>query len=250
MSETSIPQHIAIIMDGNGRWAEKKRLPRIQGHYAGVDALRNILRACNNKGVRVLTVYAFSKENWNRPTVEVKLLMQLLKFFAEKERQDLQAENVRFQVIGDIDKLPAGVNREIKKTIELTSTNTGICFQLALSYGGRDEIVRATKKMFKSIQSRELSIDDVSEDFFETFLDTAGQIPPDLVIRTSGEVRISNFLLWQSAYSEYYFSEMLWPDFDEKELERAIQSYSKRERRYGKVETTNHSKEIKSGVNL
>lgn len=249
MSETSIPQHIAIIMDGNGRWAKKKRLPRIQGHQAGVDSLRRILLSCNRKSVKILTVYGFSKENWKRPSIEVKLLMQLIKFFAEKERNSLQAENVRFQVIGDVEKLPETVRNEIEKTIKLTAANTGICFQLALSYGGRDEIVRATKKMLKSVQSGELSVDEVSEDRFESFLDTAGQIPPDLVIRTSGELRISNFLLWQSAYSEYYFSEMLWPDFDEKELERAIQSYRQRDRRYGKLET-DPSKEIMSGVSL
>jgi len=235
------PQHIAIIMDGNGRWAKERLLPRLAGHRQGVKTLKRIVRECGKLGIRILTVYAFSSENWSRPKEEVYLLMKLLRIFAARERQELNENNVRVSVIGDLSRIPTWAQDELQKTIELTKDNKGLCLQLALSYSGRDEIVRATKRIIADLRAGKISEDSLDEDLFSSYLDTAGQPKPDLVIRTSGEVRTSNFLIWQSAYSEFYFTNKYWPDFNEAELHKAIEEFHSRERRYGGLGKTAQS---------
>jgi undecaprenyl diphosphate synthase len=217
-------------MDGNGRWAEKRGLLRIQGHRQGARGLRSIVQVCGSRGVEILTLYAFSLENWSRPSAEISLLMKLLKIYLKRERLQLMKDNVKILAIGDLERLPLFVREELLKSMEATQNNTGLKLQLALSYSGRNEIVRAVKKIMAKPSIR---WDQLDETLLERNLDTGNQIPPDLVIRTSGEFRVSNFMIWQSAYSEFYFSEKLWPDFDEAELNAAIDSYQRRERRFG-----------------
>ncbi|MGA0163130.1 MAG: isoprenyl transferase [Bdellovibrionota bacterium] len=232
MKDSALPRHIAIIMDGNGRWAEKRGLLRIQGHRQGARVLRSIVQTCGDLGVEILSLYAFSLENWSRPSAEVNLLMKLLKIYLKREREQLKKDNVRVMAIGDLERLPRFVQDELQASIEATRLNTGLKLQLAISYSGRDEILRAVKKMMldPSIQA-----DQINEADIEAHLDTKGQISPDLVIRTSGELRLSNFMIWQTAYSEFFFSDKLWPDFDKAELEAAIEEYQRRERRYGGI---------------
>ncbi len=227
------PRHIAIIMDGNGRWARSKGVPRIQGHRVGARNLRTLTTYCSDRGVEILTLYAFSHENWSRPSREVQLLMLLLKIFAVRERELLMKQNVRLKTIGDLSRIPDFARKELERTVEITKGNSKMILQLALSYGGQTEITRACKKIAEKVQAGELRSDQVTEDLVAQHLDTAGQPDPDLVIRTSGEQRISNFLLWQSAYSEFYFTPKFWPDFSAEDLEEAIAVYHRRERRFG-----------------
>lgn len=223
----NIPNHIAIIMDGNGRWAKEHGLGRAEGHRRGAETIEKIVRACHRRHIRYLTLYAFSEENWLRPSDEVLSLMQLLKGFLASKRAELLENRIHFRPIGDIDKLEQDVRRELIKTEEATRKGDLMTLVVALSYGGRQEILRAVTKLMKD------GVSDLTPEVFESRLDTQGIPDPDLLIRTSGEYRISNFLLWQLAYTELYFTETLWPDFDEKELDRAIASFATRERRFG-----------------
>jgi undecaprenyl diphosphate synthase len=230
-----LPKHIAIIMDGNGRWAQKRALPRTLGHRAGVEALKEIIKYSGEIGIKYLSLYAFSTENWSRPNQEVSALMDLLVEFLNKEAQNLHKNNVRINVLGDLSRLPKLTYLEVIKALDLTSNNTGINLNIALNYGGRAEILRAVKGLAKDIKAGVLNIDDIEEPIFQKYLYT-GDIPdPDLVIRPSGELRLSNFLLWQIAYSEFWFSDVLWPDFKPRHLNQAISDYQKRDRRFGTV---------------
>ena len=222
-----IPQHIAIIMDGNGRWARERELPRAEGHRRGAEAIEAIVTACSDRGVECLTLYAFSEENWNRPVEEVVALMHLLKLFLIAKRDDMIKKGIRFRMIGEIARLPEDVREEIKKTIDDTADGWKMDFVIALSYGSKQEICRAVNNLMTK------GCDKITPEMIDGALDTAGLPDPDLLIRTSGECRISNFLLWQLAYAELYFTEKHWPDFDEEQLDLAIRSYSERERRYG-----------------
>ena len=230
-----VPRHIAIIMDGNGRWAEKRFMPRLFGHKAGVEALRSVISRCSHLGVEVLTLYAFSTENWKRPTEEVGGLMDLLVQFLQKEIAELHSNGIKIRCIGDLSALPQRARDEVEKAQTLTGDNTGLVVNIALNYGGRDELLRAAKEIAASVGTGTLSVEEITTDVLEAHLYTAGQPDPDLMIRTSGEQRISNFLLWQLAYSEFYFTDVLWPDFDEKELDKALEIYAKRHRRFGKL---------------
>ena len=230
-----IPKHIAIIMDGNGRWAKSKGLPRFAGHRAGVESVRDIVRSCVQLGVKNLTLYTFSTENWKRPQDEVSTLMRLLVKTLQKELEDLHKNNVRIMMIGDMLALPVDVQKQLNDAIEKTKDNGDLNLVLALSYSGRWEILESVKEMLKDAKSGKLNADELDASRFSSYLNTK-QIPdPDLVIRTSGEFRVSNFLLWQIAYSEFYISETFWPAFKRKNLYEAIRNFQKRERRFGKV---------------
>ncbi len=231
----SIPQHIAIIMDGNGRWAKQRALPRAAGHREGVNSVRDIVEACGQLGVKCLTLYTFSTENWKRPMQEVATLMRLLVKALHDETDRLHRNNVRLTAIGDIDSLPPGVQRELNEAFDRTSGNTGLNLNLALSYSGRREIVQAARKIAAAVASGKLSGEDIDETTFSGYLSTSAMPDPDLLIRTSGEYRISNFLLYQSAYTEIYFSKVYWPDFRRRQLYEAISDFQKRERRFGLV---------------
>jgi len=224
---SSIPKHIAIIMDGNGRWAQEKGLHRAQGHSQGAKTIETIVNACHDRHIRYLTLYAFSEENWLRPTDEVNALMDLLRYFLASKRAELIAKRTRFMTIGDIDKLGIELQKELQETMEATKDGDVMTLNVALSYGSRQEIMRAVNSLVARGKK------EVTQEDFEKELYTKDIPDPDLLIRTSGECRMSNFLLWQLAYTELYFTETLWPDFDEKELDRAIEEYSRRERRYG-----------------
>ncbi|MFT9494973.1 isoprenyl transferase [Anaerosolibacter sp.] len=232
---TRIPEHVAIIMDGNGRWAKKRGLPRTAGHKAGVEALRDIIRTSSQLGIKYLSLYAFSTENWKRPEDEVNALMQLLVMYLRKEVQELHENNVKINIIGDIDGLPKSAQEEIHSAFELTQNNQGLIVNIALNYGGRSEIIHAIKVLARKVKNNELEIESIDEEIFSGFLYTAGIPDPDLLIRPSGELRVSNFLLWQIAYSEFWFSNIYWPDFSGKHLMKAIIDYQKRDRRYGGV---------------
>lgn len=227
------PKHIAIIMDGNGRWATEKGLERVAGHEKGATNVRKIVEACHNRGVKYLTLFSFSTENWKRSKDEVSSLMKLFKVYLDNELPDLQKNNIRLKAIGDLSKLPFALRSALKKTISATSNNTGITLVLAISYGGREEIVAAAKKLATDVASGKKKIKDIDVDEFSSALWTEEIPDPDLLIRTSGEMRISNFLLWQLAYSEIYVCEKNWPDFSAEELDKAILHFSKRERRFG-----------------
>ncbi len=229
----TLPQHVAIIMDGNGRWAKARGLPRTAGHKKGADALRNVLNACRDAGVKYLTIYAFSAENWKRPADEISDLMQILRHYLDKELQTLHENNVRLRFIGDLPQLDKDIRAQINDAMELTSRNRAFNLTVALSYGSRQEIVRAVRKLATEIASGKIKAEAISEDDIAQALDTAGLPEPDLLIRTGGEQRLSNFLLWQSAYTEFYFTPTLWPDFDRDHFTKALQDYAKRERRYG-----------------
>jgi undecaprenyl diphosphate synthase len=229
----AFPRHIAIILDGNGRWAEKRGLPRLEGHRAGVKNVRHILRCLNKYGIEYVTLYAFSTENWNRPADEVNGIFDILMKVVGRETRELHKNGVKIRHIGRFRGLPEGVQRSIKKAVELTKNNRGMKLNLALNYGGRAEILDAITR----ITEDKISPQDIDEKLFSKYLYTAGLPDVDLVIRTSGEMRTSNFLIWQSAYSEYYFTPVLWPDFDEEELEKALLAYSQRQRRFGGRQT-------------
>lgn len=229
----SPPQHVAIIMDGNGRWARNRRLPRTAGHQKGAEALRRTLNACREAGIKYLTIYAFSSENWKRPAEEVGDLMQLLKHYLEKELPSLKKNNVCLRFIGDFSRLERDIQMRIQDAMQETAANTSFTLTVALSYGGRQEIVRAVRKIAADVKAGTLQAKDIGEDTLAQALDTSGLPEPDLLIRTGGEQRISNFLLWQSAYTEFYFTDALWPDFDLPHFEAALEDFAKRERRYG-----------------
>ncbi|AVP53725.1 isoprenyl transferase [Clostridium tetani] len=231
----NIPKHIAIIMDGNGRWAKERKLPRSLGHKAGVETIRDIVKECNNIGVRYLTLYAFSTENWKRPKEEINALMELLVNYLRKEVAELHQNNVVVNTIGDVSKLPKACEDELMKAYNKTKNNTGLVLNLALNYGGRDEIIRAIKLMYKDIEKKGLDIENVNENLLKNYLYTKGMPDPDLIIRPSGEQRISNFLLWQCAYSEFWYSNIKWPDFKKHHLHKAIKDYQNRNRRFGGV---------------
>ncbi|SES68250.1 Undecaprenyl pyrophosphate synthetase [Natronincola peptidivorans] len=230
-----IPKHIAIIMDGNGRWAQKRKLPRALGHRAGVDAIRDVIETSSNIGISYLSIYAFSTENWKRPQEEISTLMKLLIEYLRKEVKELHKNNVRINTIGNIKKFPEDVQNEINKAKELTEHNNGLCVNIALNYGGRDEITRTVKKICNEFLNDGLVIDDIDEKLINAYLDSSNIPDPDLLIRTSGEYRLSNFLLWQCAYSELWFTEVHWPDFTGKHLLQAIEDFQKRQRRFGGI---------------
>lgn len=235
LDEDNIPKHIAIIMDGNGRWAKQKKMPRSMGHKAGVETIRRIIKESNRIGIKYLTLYAFSTENWKRPTDEVSALMKLLVEYFRRELKGLHENGVVIKILGDISKLPNDAQAEINNAISTTKDNKGIVLSIAFNYGGRDEILSAVKALSKEVKDGRLNPLDIDESIFENYLYTNGTPDPDLIIRPSGEQRISNFLLWQCAYSEFWYSNICWPDFKEKDLHRAIYDYQNRERRYGGV---------------
>jgi len=235
LDRDNIPKHIAIIMDGNGRWAKEKKLPRTMGHKAGVETIRKIVKESKDLGVEYLTLYAFSTENWKRPKDEVSALMKLLVEYLRNELEELNKNEVSIRISGDITKLPKEAEREIKQAIDITKDNKGIVLNIAFNYGGRDEILRAVKNISTDVKSNKIDINDIDEKIFNSYLYTANIPDPDLIIRPSGEMRISNFLLWQCAYSEFWFSNVFWPDFDEKHLRKAIIDFQQRNRRYGGV---------------
>jgi len=234
-SELSAPEHIAIIMDGNGRWAKQRGLPRIAGHRAGAESVRRTVEACKNLGVKYLTLYAFSSENWKRPESEVKALMQLLERFLKEKTKEMMQQNVRLIAIGRTDMLPDKTRAQLDKAIEITADNTALTLNLALSYGSREEIVDATKSIAQKVATGELSIDDIDNSTISNHLYTAGQPDPDLLIRTSGELRLSNFLLWQLSYSEIVILDKFWPDFAESDIYDAVTHFHSRQRRFGAI---------------
>jgi undecaprenyl diphosphate synthase len=231
----NLPRHLAIIMDGNGRWAKERNLSRIEGHRAGAESVRVIVRSCRKIGIPVLTLYAFSKENWQRPSREVQALWRLLSRYLKSELGEMMENSIRLNTIGDIRELPKTVYRLLADTMEQTAANREMILNLALSYSGRSEIVRAAQKLADACVKRELRPSEIDEAIFSTYLYTADMPDPDLLIRTSGEQRISNFLLWQMAYTELYVSPVYWPDFREPELMAALDDYQRRERRFGKT---------------
>ncbi len=230
-----LPTHIGVIMDGNGRWAKRRGLPRSAGHQAGADTLKKIVTECNKMGIKYITVYAFSTENWKRPKEEVDFLMNLLMNYLLDAERTLAGENVRIRAIGSRSELTEEMQVQIKKTEELTSKNTGIVMNIALNYGSREELVTATKSISEKVKNGELSADEITAEMISDALYTGGQPDPDLIIRTSNEQRLSNFMMWQSSYSELYFTKTLWPDFNIECLYDAILEYQKRDRRYGGV---------------
>ncbi|MBL7013205.1 MAG: isoprenyl transferase [Candidatus Marinimicrobia bacterium] len=236
LSSGQIPNHIAIIMDGNGRWAKSRKLPRLAGHKEGINSVRKITRICGEIGVGILTLYTFSTENWSRPKTEVSALMKLLLKSIKQEVKELHKNNVRFTTIGDLNKLPNSTRKGIEDGIEKTKNNTGLNLVLALNYGSRQEILNAVESLTKCVQDGTLDPKDIDEEKFTSFLYTKSLPDPDLLIRTSGELRLSNFLLWQSAYTELYITETFWPAFREDALIAAIQEYQSRERRYGTLD--------------
>ncbi|MBF2009727.1 polyprenyl diphosphate synthase [Chlorogloeopsis fritschii PCC 9212] len=230
-----LPKHVAVIMDGNGRWAKRQGLPRIMGHKRGVDALKDLLRCCKDWGIEALTAYAFSTENWGRPQEEVDFLMTLFQRVLRQELREMVEENVQIRFVGNLSSLPRALQAEISRSVEETKNNRSIRFTVATNYGGRQEIVQACRAIAVEVQQGLLQPDEIDEATFERHLYTTGISDPDLLIRTSGEMRISNFLLWQIAYSEIYITDTLWPDFDRSEFHRALCDYQQRERRFGKV---------------
>jgi undecaprenyl diphosphate synthase len=245
-----LPRHVAIIMDGNGRWAGKRHLPRVAGHRAGIASVRDVVEASARLGLEAITLYAFSKENWKRPRAEVDTLMQLLREYLRRELETLQKNRIRFRVIGAIEELVAPVREELERGMEATSSNDGLLFNIALSYGGRAEIVDACRHLLTEAAAGRLDPASLDEETFARFLYTAGVPDPDLLIRTSGELRVSNFLLWQIAYAEIWVTETLWPDFRRRELFRAIADFQKRHRRYGGIgpQESGRSGPSKSGL--
>ena len=238
MTERNIPRHIAIIMDGNGRWAKEKGLPRNEGHRRGTKALEKIISYADKIGVEHLTVYAFSTENWKRPQEEVEGLMKLFDRYLDKELKKVDKDNHRFNVIGDLysNDIPSKLREKILLLQNKTKDKSGMYFHMAFNYGGRDEILRACKKIMQDVEEGKLKSNEMNEDLFSSYLDTINIPDPDLMIRTSGEIRTSNFLPWQLTYTEFYFTSCLWPDFTTKELDKAIDEFNNRKRRFGKSE--------------
>lgn len=239
-----LPRHIAIIMDGNGRWAKQHAIGRIRGHKQGAKAVRTVVKTCREIGIEYLTLYAFSVENWERPAKEVEALMFLLEEYLTKETKELQKQQIRLATIGEIDRLHPSVKEKLLQAKEITAKNYKMVLNLALSYGGRDEIINAVKRIVQDNVKGKIDINDITKETFNNYLYTSGMPDPDLLIRTSGEYRISNFLPWQMAYTELYFTNVLWPDFSKDDLLKAIASYQKRERRFGL--TSEQLREVKS----
>ncbi|KGF14419.1 UDP pyrophosphate synthase [Peptostreptococcus sp. MV1] len=235
ISLDKVPSHIAIIMDGNGRWAKSRFMPRTYGHKAGVETIRKVVKECSRLGVKYLTLYAFSTENWKRPKDEVSALMGLLVKYLRSELEELHRNNVKILTIGDISKLPDACIEELDRAKKETKDNTGLVMSLALNYGGRNDLVNAVRNISQEVLDGKISPDDIVDDTIASHLSTNESPDPDLVVRTSGEQRLSNFLLWELAYSEFYFTDIHWPDFDEKELQKAIYAYQSRDRRFGGV---------------
>ena len=235
LDQNRLPKHVAVIMDGNGRWAKRRGLPRTMGHRRGVDALKEVLRCCDDWGVQALTAYAFSTENWGRPLEEVDFLMALFERVLMRELREMMDEEVRIQFVGNLAALPTSLQEKIAYSMEETKKNKGILFTIATNYGGRQEILKACRDIAHQVKEGLVQPDEIDETLFEKHLYTASMPHPDLLIRTSGELRISNFLLWQLAYAEIYVTDTLWPDFDHTELHLALSSYQKRDRRFGKV---------------
>ena len=233
MTHSAVPQHVAVIMDGNGRWAKRRGLPVNAGHKSGAQALRKLAPEAEKMGIQHMTIYAFSTENWKRPQAEVESLMKLLSDYLQQYIDDARKSDARMSVIGDISRLDYGLQRRIKELTALTANKRGIRVNVALNYGGRDEIVRAARKLALRVRDEALSPDAINENLFEQYLDTAGTPQPELLIRTGGDVRLSNFLLWQAAYSEVYATDILWPDFSAKDLRTALDWYGSVERRFG-----------------
>lgn len=233
--EKKVPQHVAIILDGNGRWAKSKGMPRNYGHVQGAKTVEVICEEAYRMGIQYLTVYAFSTENWNRPADEVDALMGLLRNYMKTCLKTAAKNNMCVRVIGEKSRLDEDIRKRIGELEEATKNNTGLHFQIAINYGGRDEIVRAAKKLAKQVKDGTLSPEEITEECIDGALDTSGIPEPDLLIRTCNEQRISNFLLWQLAYTEFYFTPVAWPDFSKEELEKAVEAYNKRDRRYGLV---------------
>lgn len=235
VDRNKLPRHVAIIMDGNGRWATFHGLLRSAGHAAGVKTLKKILTLAVNLKLEALTVYAFSTENWKRPHAEVDFLMHLFSEYIEREKQEMHENNVRIKFIGRPEDFSEGIQKQIREATELMKNNTGVQFNVAANYGGQDEIIRATQKLAKKISAGKLSAEEISAEIFSAELDTAGQPPVDLLIRTSGDMRISNFLLWQAAYAEFWFTKTPWPEFTEEEFLNALIDFGNRDRKFGAI---------------
>lgn len=235
LEREKLPRHVAVIMDGNGRWAKRQGLPRVVGHKAGVDALKELLRCCKDWGIQALTAYAFSTENWGRPLEEVEFLMTLFQRVLRQELREMVQENVKIKFVGNLNALPRALQEEIKRSMADTQHNRAIQFTVATNYGGREEILHACRAIAHQVQQGLIQPEQIDDALFESHLYTSGICDPDLLIRTSGEMRISNFLLWQMAYAEIYITETLWPDFDRTEFHRALSAYQQRDRRFGKV---------------
>jgi len=235
MTEGKIPEHVALIMDGNGRWAKKRNLPRVMGHRAGIKTVRKVIEASLELGVKYLTLYTFSTENWKRPKKEVNALMSLLREYLTKELEQFNKEEVRLLAIGQLERLPQSVKEALDRAIDKTKDNSRLTLTLALSYGGRNEIVQASKKIAEDIKINKIRPNQINEELFSKYLYTHKIPDPDLLIRTSNELRLSNFLLWQISYTELYFCHKLWPDFTKRDFKRIIEDYKKRERRFGNI---------------
>ncbi len=235
LDKSRLPKHVAVIMDGNGRWAKDRGLPRIIGHQRGVDALKNLLRCCKDWGIPALSAYAFSTENWGRPREEVQFLLTLFERVLRRELKEMIEENVRIRFVGNLEALPRSLQNEIQRSMHDTKDNGGIQFTIATNYGGRQEIVHACRAIATQVQQGLIDVDEIDEGLFERYLYTASLPYPDLLIRSSGEMRISNFLLWQIAYAEIYVTPTLWPDFDRAQFHQALSAYQQRDRRFGKL---------------
>lgn len=233
---TKLPVHVAIIMDGNGRWALKRGLPRLAGHKAGTENLRRVIRACVEFGIQYLTIYAFSTENWGRPREEVNGLLRILEDVIDRELKELDDQGVRLRHIGRLEQLPSHLQAKVIEAVKLTQNNTRLTLNIAFNYGGRDEILQAVQHMLRD----GVTAEQVTPETFSRYLYTVGTPDPDLIIRTSGELRISNFLIWQAAYSEWYVTPTYWPDFDKQEFQKALETYANRDRRYGKVSSAEY----------
>ena len=233
---TKLPQHVAVIMDGNGRWAKQQGLPRIEGHRRGAKTLKEMLRYCKDLGIKTLTAYAFSTENWGRPLGEVNFLMALFERLLQKELKEMEAEEVCINFIGDLSPLPESLQREMRHSMARTQGNQGVYFNVAINYGSRHEMVKACRTIADKVQQGELAAAEINEETISQHLYTSASADPDLLIRTSGEMRLSNFLLWQLAYTEIYVTDTLWPDFDNRQFDRALQSYQQRDRRFGQID--------------
>lgn len=231
----NIPEHVAIIMDGNGRWAKQKGLPRIAGHHTGMKTVKRITIAANDLGVKYLTLYAFSTENWKRPKDEVEFLMKLPQQFLELEIDELMENNVQVRMMGDTDQLPPYTKKAVEEAMKKTAHNDGLVLNFALNYGGRLELIQAVKAIAQQVENGQLQIDNIDEEMFSRYMQSKNIPDPDLLIRTSGEIRLSNFMLWQLAYSEFYFTDVFWPEFSEEHFMAAIQEYQRRARRFGGV---------------
>ncbi|MEQ8752671.1 MAG: isoprenyl transferase [Coleofasciculus sp. G1-WW12-02] len=235
LDQERLPKHVAVIMDGNGRWAKRRGIPRIMGHRRGVDALKRLLRCCDDWGIQALTAYAFSTENWGRPIEEVEFLMTLFERVLMRELQEMMEENVRIQFVGNLTALPQSLQDQIERAMTQTENNTGIQFTVATNYGGREEILQACRAIATQVQHGQIQPEEIDEALFSRHLYTANIGDPDLLIRTSGEMRLSNFLLWQMAYAEFYTTNTFWPDFDREAFHQALIAYQKRDRRFGKL---------------